>query len=84
MENVEEILSLCSRKKLSLTMVESVDFFSDKELKLTVLKRRILINGSNIKIVSYNEQSGNFSASGDFTKISYEGEKISFMKKIFK
>ena len=79
-----EVLTLTAGKRLTMTCVTAVDGFTDTSLKLTVGKRRVIISGANIKIAAYDNVKGTFTADGSFNKISYEGEKTSLVKKLFK
>ena len=54
----EQKLTLENRKRLTMSGVESVDSFSDKELKLTVGGDKVLVGGEGIKITAYNKGSG--------------------------
>lgn len=80
----EERLTLDARKKLTLTNVNSVDGFSDRELKLTVSGKKVDIKGQNIKITAFNNVSGNFTADGEFIEIKFGGAKTPIVKRIFK
>lgn len=81
---LEERLTLDARKRLAINGVNSVDGFSEKELKLTVNGSRVEIRGENIKITAYNNVSGNFTADGLFSEIKFGGVKTPLMKRIFK
>ena len=77
-------LTLDARKKLSMTGVINVDGFSETSLKLSLEKTKVLIIGENIKITSYNKDTGNLTADGDFLEIKYNHKKVPLMKKLFK
>lgn len=79
-----ERLCLEGKKRLSMTGVESVDGFSEQYLKLTVGKNKVFVSGENIKITSYNKNTGTLSADGDFLEIKYGIKKDAFIKRIFK
>ncbi len=84
--NNQEIDKLCleSRKRLQMSSVEAVDGFTEQVLKLTVSGNKVIINGENIKISSYNKSTGNLTAEGTISEIKYLGPKSSLMKRIFK
>lgn len=84
MDNCSEVLTLSARRRLTMTCVSSVDGFSDSSLKLTVGKKRVVIFGAGIKIISYDNAKGVFTADGNFYKITYGGEAGSLVKKLFK
>ena len=79
-----EVITLFARKKLTITNVKTVDYFSDKVLKLSVLGKTLTVTGSDIKITSFTQTTGQFSADGNFISISFDGEKTPFLKRIFK
>ena len=65
------LLTLENRNKLTLTGVESVDALSDRCIRLTVRKEKLVIEGEKLKILSFSEGSGNFTASGEVASIRY-------------
>ena len=77
-------IELDLRKKLSVTGVLSVDGFSEQTLNLTVSGSKLRILGENIKISSYNKNTGNLTADGDFYEIKYLAKKMPLAKRIFK
>ncbi len=79
-----ETITLLGRKKLTITSVKTVDFFSDKVLKLSILGKNLTVNGSDIKITSFNQSTGQFSADGNFVSITFDAEKKPLLKRIFK
>lgn len=83
-EKIPHVVTLDSRRKLTLTGVDSVDGFSEQVLKLSVNGEKLTINGNNVKITSYNKANGNLSAEGDFVEIKYAKSKESIIKKVFK
>lgn len=81
---INEKFTLEGRKRLTITGVNSVDGFSEKELKLTVNGTKVEIKGENIKITAYNNISGNFTADGKFMEIKFGAKKVPILKRIFK
>ena len=77
-------LVLDGRKKLSMTCVEAVDGFTEQSLKITVKGNKVNILGSNIKISSFNKNTGSLTAEGEFFEIKYLGKKQSIVKRLFK
>ena len=77
-------LLLENKKRLSMTGVTNVDGFSEQSLKLTVRQERVVVTGDNIKITSYNKETGALIAEGDFFEIKYSAKKQPILKKIFK
>ncbi len=82
-ENLQK-LTLDNQRKLFMSGVESVDAFSERELKLTLNGSRVLVGGEGIKITAYNKGSGSLSADGKFTSIRSDGKKAPLLKRIFK
>ncbi len=67
----QSILTLESQSRLTMTGVERVDAFSDREIRLTVNGRRVRIEGSKLKVLSFSEGSGNFTASGSVDSVRF-------------
>lgn len=79
----QSILTLENQSRLSFTGVERIDAFSDRVIQLTVNGRRVRIEGSKLKVLSFSEGSGNFSASGsvDSVRFSYGAKGLSHLFK---
>ena len=77
-------LVLDARKKLTMTGVETVDGFSDQSLRLTVKGNKVSVLGENIKITSFNKNTGTLTAEGKFVQIKYGGQKAPIVKRLFK
>ncbi len=85
MEQVEsEILTLEGRNKLTMTLAQSVDEFSEECINLTVKGVKVKISGEKLKIINFNKASGTFSCEGVIEGIKFGGKKTPFLKKIFK
>lgn len=84
LKSVETKLALEEQKRLCMTNVNSVDGFGDEFIKLTVNNKKVLIKGKNLKITQFNNANGNFTADGEILQITYSGENVAFLKKIFK
>lgn len=78
------VLTVEQQKKISLTGVESVDGFSDTEIRMTVAGKKMRIAGSNLKVLSFSKGSGAFSAIGEVSSIRYGGAKGKFFQRLFK
>ncbi len=63
-EQRQSILTLENQNKLTFSGVERVDAFSDRAIVLTVNGKRVRIEGSKLKVLSFSEGSGAFSACG--------------------
>ena len=77
-------LVLDARKKLTMTGVETVDGFSEQSLRLTVKGNKVCVLGENIKITSFNKNTGTLTAEGKFVQIKYGGQKAPIVKRLFK
>ncbi len=81
-QNAKNVLTLEARRKLTMTNVESVDSFSDSVIVLTVEGQKVTISGSKLKILSFSQGGGNFSASGEVNIIKYSsGKRLSKLLK---
>lgn len=79
-----EKLTLDNRKILTMNGVATVDGFTDKCLDLTVSGNKVKVFGENIKITSYNKNTGVLSAEGKINEIKYGVKKVPLVKKLFK
>lgn len=83
-EAKSSVLTLESQKKLSFTGVESVVSLSETLILLTVAGKRVRIEGARLKVLSFSEGSGNFSASGEIRSIRFLGAKGNLFSRLFK
>lgn len=79
-----EKVILEGRKKLSMTGVSTVDGFSEQCLKITASGNKVIINGENLKITSFNKNSGNLTAEGIISEFKYNHKKQPLVKRLFK
>lgn len=85
MENLEEEkLVLEGRRNLNISCVESVDGFSEQILNLTVKGCKLKVLGEGLKIINFNQSSGNFSCEGKVNEMRFNYKKQPLLKKIFK
>ncbi len=85
MEKVEnEVLTLEGRKRLTLSLVDSVDGFSEESINLTIKGIKLKIVGEKLKIINFNKASGSFSCDGTVNEIKFGHKKVPLLKKIFK
>ena len=78
------VLTVEQQKKITLTGVESVDSFSDTEIRLTVAGKNMRIIGSGLKVLSFSQGSGAFSAMGLVSTIRYGISKGKFFQRLLK
>ncbi|MDD6214367.1 MAG: sporulation protein YabP [Firmicutes bacterium] len=81
-----QMLTLDSRKRLTLTLVENVESFSDEEVVLKTALGGMTIKGSSLKIEDLSVQNGNIVVSGKIDKMDFVEikEKHSFFQRLFR
>ena len=79
----ESVLTIEQQKKITMSGVSSVDAFSETAILLTVNGKRVKIEGSKLKVLSFSEGSGNFAASGEVTLVKY-GAQGKSLSRLFK
>ncbi|MEE1185275.1 MAG: sporulation protein YabP [Acutalibacteraceae bacterium] len=79
-------LILENRNKLSLSAVSDVINFDEETIILTTDLGNLTIKGSNLHITSFDTQSGELRAEGEFIALVYtnSGKKEAFFKRVFK
>ena len=78
-------LSLEEQKKLCLTDVKEVAYFTEKEIRVLLNNGiKLDIAGENLKINTFNNQSGAFSLVGKVKTIKYLAGGDSIVKRLFK
>ena len=77
-------LEILGRKRLAMSGVETVDGFSEEQLRLTVSGVKVKISGEKIKITAFNKATGTLMADGVFNEIKYNVAKVPLMKRVFK
>lgn len=83
-EITQSVLTIEQQRKITMTGVDSVDAFSETEVKLTVNGKKVLITGAGLKVLAFSKGSGNFSASGEVTSVKYGGAKGKLLQRLFK
>ena len=76
----ESVLTIEQQRKITFSGVGSVDSFSDSAILLTVNGKRVKIEGSHLKVLSFSEGSGNFAASGEVTLVRFGSAGKTFSK----
>ncbi len=67
----QSVLTIEQPGKLTMSGVTSVDNFGPTSIVLTVQGKRVTIAGAGLKVLSFSEGSGNFSASGEVRSVRY-------------
>ena len=82
-ENYQHSVVIEQRKRISVSGVESVAAFSEVKIILALDGgERIHVAGSGLKITGFSKTSGQFTAEGSVSGVSYGGK--SFAAKLFK
>ncbi len=85
MENYKHTLTIENKSKVELTEVLEVLAFSDKEIKLKLKDGNlIVIEGSDLKILAFDNSGGDFSMQGKVISVKYRDKTQSVIKKVFK
>ena len=71
----QSVLTLENRSRLTLTGVERVDAFSERQIVLTINGSRVRIDGSKLKVLAFSEGSGNFAAGGTIDSVRFGDAK---------
>ena len=77
-------ISMTDRKKASVTGVSKVDCASETEIVLTTCLGRLVINGTSLQIVKFDDSDGNLALTGNVDSIKYAQAKQPLLKRIFK
>ncbi len=77
-------LTIEQRQRVTATEIISVDAFSDRQIVLSYQGGRIVVSGTDMKIVAFSKTTGAFSAAGNISGARYIAKGASFAKKLFK
>lgn len=80
-EERENVLTIEQQRKITMSGVSSVDGFSETSITLTVNGKKVKIEGSGLKVLSFSEGSGNFAATGDVSSVKFGAKGR--LKKLF-
>ena len=80
---MEHILTLTDKNTLTITKVDEVLDFDEKEITLFCDEDKITIKGSGLTIISFDKNTGNFQSNGEVHSISY-GKNLPVLKRLFK
>lgn len=84
MEN-KHVLTLDSKKILTLSNALEVLAFSDREIKIKLKDNTVLTaQGTDFKITCFDDKNGSFSAVGNFTLVKYKTSVDGFIKRVLK
>jgi len=74
-EKRPNVITLEDRRKLTVSGVDSVDSFSDDSIVLSISGSRLTIGGHKLKVTSFSQGNGNFSASGEISSVRFSASK---------
>ncbi len=74
-----------NRNKLSISGVEDVESFDEKEISLYTSQGRLLITGDDLKVDKLSVEEGELTVSGRLDSFEYSGDndRRSFLSKLF-
>ena len=77
--------TITENKGAKMTEIKDVLSFSEKEIKvITRDNKRIMIEGSALKIGGFSKTSGELDVEGSVTLVKFHGARESILKKVFK
>lgn len=82
--NQSQSIAVTDRKKASLTGVIKVDGALPTAINLTTALGKLVVNGSDLKIIKFDESDGNLTLGGNIDGIKYAQVKAPLIKRIFK
>ncbi len=71
------------QKKITMTGVDSVDSFSDKQINLTLENGKAVISGEELKIINFSKANGSFSAVGKIFGVRFFDKREKITKRLF-
>ena len=83
MQELKHTVLLEQKKNITINGVESVAAFSEVKIVLALVGGgKMQVTGIGLKITGFSKTSGNFTAEGEISSVSYGGK--SFAAKLFK
>ena len=83
MEEKVQTALIEQQKKITMTGVESVDSFTEKQITLSVCGGRAVIAGEGLKIVSFSQSGGGFCATGKICGVQFTEKRQKISKRLF-
>jgi hypothetical protein len=84
-DNKLHSITLEGQRKICVTAVSEVESITTESIKLIISGgKRLIVNGSNLKMGAFSKQSATFSAEGVINEIKYSGQKSNVIKKLLK
>ncbi|MBQ1942850.1 MAG: YabP/YqfC family sporulation protein [Clostridia bacterium] len=83
-DNGNTLLTVAGQRRITLSGATSVDGFSETEISLSLPDGKLTVLGEHLKILSFNEENGSFTAEGKVLSVRYAGRKQPLLKKLIK
>lgn len=83
MEEKVQTALIEQQKKITMTGVESVDSFTEKQITLSVTGGKAVIAGEGLKIVSFSQSGGGFCATGKISGVQFSEKRQKISKRLF-
>jgi hypothetical protein len=71
--DIEQIITISGQRTMECNCITSVYSFNPSQIVLSYKGGRIAVYGSNLKITSFSNTSGKFTAEGVVTQVRYIG-----------
>ena len=88
MQNVTKFTShsvtMTDRKKAAMTGVSKVDSSDATEIVVTTCLGKLVVNGTELKIIKFDDADGNLTLCGNIDTLKYAQNKPPLLKRIFK
>ncbi len=85
MENNIQKVVIENKSEININNVLEVLSFTEKEIRVKLTNSTVIrILGNNLKIIGFDNQSGNFKSKGDILQVIYKGKEESLIKRVFK
>lgn len=77
-------VNITDRKKVVMSGIVKVDCATAAEISLCACLGRLLITGSELQIVKFDESDGNLAIAGNIDGIKYASPRVPLFKRLFK
>lgn len=77
-------VTMTDRKKAAMTGVSKVDSSDANEIVVTTCLGKLVVNGSELKIIKFDDTDGNLTLCGNIDTLKYAQNKPPLLKRIFK
>ena len=85
MENNVQKVVIENKSEIHISNVLEVLSFTEKEIRVKLSNLTVIrILGNNLKIIGFDNQSGNFKSKGDILQVNFKGKEEGLIKRVFK